>query len=163
MLSRTYIDIAIFVIFFIVLFVEILVSQKTNLEIGGLDKKITTMQKFRSEGFKNLEERLASLNETLFEKVNPLNLKVSELSKRMDEMFEKYNTILQEIDNKVVPLQASFDNTLSRINSSQEAMNKLIREGEEEIKRMKEGISAFGEEIKKIKDFIRERTIDLEL
>lgn len=163
MLSRTFIDIAIFIIFFVVLFVEILVSQKTNLEIEGLDKKITVLQKFRSEGFKNLEERLNSIRETLFEKVNPLNINLNELSKRTDDLFEKYNSILQEIDRKVAPLQTSFDDALAGINSSQEAMSNALKEGEKEIKKMTESIDAFREEIRKIKDFIRERTIDLEL
>ena len=42
-------------------------------------------------------------------------------------------------------------------------MNKVIEKSEEEIRKMTESIEAFREEIKKIKDFIRERTIDLEL
>ncbi|MGA1865058.1 MAG: hypothetical protein ACMUHX_08350 [bacterium] len=163
MLSRNFMDIAIFIIFFVVLFVEILVSQKTNLEIEGLDKKITVLERFRSEGFKNLEERLDSLRETLFEKVDPLNINLGELSKKTDDLFEKYNSILQEIDKKVEPLQASFDDALAGINSAQEAMNKALKEGEEEIKNMTESIDAFREDIKRIKDFIRERTIDLEL
>ena len=82
-------------------------------------------------------------------------------------MLEKYNTIRQELDKelnkKVEPLQASFDETLARVNSSQEAMKGLIKEGEEELKKMAEEISAFAEEIRKMKDFIRERTIDIEL
>ena len=55
------------------------------------------------------------------------------------------------------------DDTFARINSSQEEMKKVTKESEEEIRKMAEGISTFAEEIKKMKDFIRERTIDLEL
>jgi esterase/lipase len=163
MLSRTAIDIAIIFFLFIMLLVEILTRQKTKLRIEGLEKKITAMQKYRSERFKQLDETFASFKEKLIENVNQLNLKINELSKKMNVIHEKYNTIGKELDKKVEPLQASFNDTFARINYSQEAMKKAIKESEEEMRKIAEGISTFAEEIKKMKDFIRERTIDLEL
>ena len=82
---------------------------------------------------------------------------------RLNAIIEKYNMIEQRLDKKMEPFQASIDDILVRIDSSQEAMKELMKEDEEEMKKMADSINAFAEEIRKMKDFVRERTIDLEL
>ena len=42
-------------------------------------------------------------------------------------------------------------------------MKKVIKEGEIEIKKISDDIDSFLQEIQRMKDIIRERTIDLEL
>jgi len=59
-----------------------------------------------------------------------------------------------------MPLKVSLDDTMEKIKAT---LRKTILENEREMKKMKKEMNDFSKEIQKMKDDIRERTIDLEL
>ncbi len=113
--------------------------------------------------FLKLEEKANSVREMVFEKANPLTNKLNELSQRTNVILEKNEAIRQDLEQKAGSLKASVDDTAAQFNSSHDAIRKIVQEGKNEIERMAKDVNEFAEEIKKMKDFIRERTIDMEL
>jgi len=163
MLQGTYIEIYIISILSFLFLTGILLFQKTKRKIKELEEKINTIENARVEEFITIDGRLATLKKMFIDKVNQLDLKINELLQKNNHLYEKYNAIGVELDKKMEPFQSLFEVTVSKVNSSQEALKEAIEEGENEIKKMAEGIYSFSKEIREMKDFIRERTIDLEL
>jgi len=163
MMYEIYYMILLGAVFLLVLIVGILVVKKLNLELRNVEGKVRALEEYKSERYVNLEGRLNSLKEMISARLNRLTNDLNELSKKYDLLLERYGLIGSELDKKIEPLQNLFDVTMSKVNSSNQAMKKAVEDGEHTIKRMAEGITIFSEEIRKMKDFIRERTIDLEL
>jgi methyl-accepting chemotaxis protein len=113
--------------------------------------------------FTNLEDKANAVTEMLFEKTKPLASKVNELSKRANTMLERSEALRQELEDRVGPLQGAIDDSNAKFSSSHDAMRKVVQEGKSEIERMVKELEGFSEEIKEMKNFIRESTIDLEL
>jgi methyl-accepting chemotaxis protein len=158
-----YIDIAIMVIVFFFIFYEITLQQRTKKRLRDLEKRIVSLEQEQSGMFAGLEEKANSLQEIIFEKANPITNKLSELSQKTKAILEKNEAIRQELEQKTGSLQASVDDTAAQFSSSHDAIRKTVQEGRNEIERMAKDVGEFSEEIRKMKDFIRERTIDLEL
>jgi methyl-accepting chemotaxis protein len=89
--------------------------------------------------------------------------KLNELSKKANMMLEKNEAVRRELEDQIEPLRASIDETSAKFNSSQDAIRKVVQDGKNEIERMTKEVDGFKEEIKKVKDFIRDGIIDLEL
>jgi hypothetical protein len=96
-------------------------------------------------------------------KTHGLTKKTTEVHEKCDAVSKQCDAVSKQIDKKIAPVQKDFDDALTKVNSSQQIMKKVIEEGEIEIKKMSEDIDSFVEEIQRMKDIIRERTIDLEL
>jgi len=158
-----YIDLGLGIVVFLLLFYEIAVQHRTRRKIAQLEKTIVTLQHDQEEVFTNLEDKANAVTEMLFEKTKPLASKVNELSKRANAMIERSEAFRQELEDKVGPLQAAIDNSNVKFNSSHDAVRKVVQEGKSEIERMAKEVEGFAEEIKEMKNFIRESTIDLEL
>ena len=163
MLTGIYFEIYIISIFFFFVLSSLLIFLKIRRKLMQLEERSERMESLRAEEYLALDARLSTLKKIFIDKLNQLELQVNKLSENHNTMIEKYNSIGDELDKKVEPLQSLFDVTVSKVNSSQEALKSVIEEGENEIKRMAEGIYNFSKEISQMKDFIRERTIDLEL
>ena len=158
-----YIDIALAVVIFLILFVAIAIRKKAQQKADELEKRLILLEEQQAAMFASLEEKVSALKEMLFEKTNPLTTKLNELSKKLNAILEKNETIRSEIDGKVNPLKASIVESTNKMKSSHDIMMKIVQKGGNEIERMAKDIDAFALEIKNMKDFIRERTIDLEL
>lgn len=78
-------------------------------------------------------------------------------------MHERNQAIRRELELKIGPLRASIDDTAAKFSSSHDAIRKIVQQGKNEIDIMTKDIDIFAQEIQKMKDFIRERIIDLEL
>jgi predicted nucleic acid-binding Zn-ribbon protein len=78
-------------------------------------------------------------------------------------MIERSEAFRQELEDMVGPLQAAIDDTNAKLNSSHDAVRKVVQEGKSEIERMAKEVGEFAEEIQQMKNFVREGTIDLEL
>ena len=61
-----------------------------------------------------------------------------------------------EVENKIKPLKVSLGET-------KEALRKIIQAQEKDMKKLENDLSDFYKEIEKMKNALRERTIDLEL
>ena len=89
--------------------------------------------------------------------------KINEISKKANMMYERNEVIRRELERKVRPLKASIDDTAAKFTSSHDAIRKTVQEGKNEIEIMAKDIDLFAREIQKMKDFIRERIVDLEV
>ena len=158
-----YIDLGLGIVVFLLLLYEIAAQARTRKRMAELEKNIVTLQHNQAEVFTNLEDKANAVTEMLFEKTKPLASKVNELSKRANTMLEKSEALRQELENRVGPLQAAIDDTNAKFSSSHDAVRKVVQEGKSEIERMVKELEGFAEEIKEMKNFIRESTIDLEL
>ncbi len=158
-----YIDLGLGIVVFLLLLYEITAQHRTRKKMAELEKNIVTLQHNQAEVFTNLEDKANAVTEMLFEKTKPLASKVNELSKRASAMIERSEAFRQELEDKVGPLQAAIDNSNVKFDSSHDAVRKVVQEGKSEIERMAKEVEGFAEEIKEMKNFIRESTIDLEL
>jgi len=158
-----YIDLGLGIVVFLLLLYEIAAQARTRKRMAELEKNIITLQNNQAEVFTNLEDKANAVTEMLFEKTKPLASKVNELSQRTNTLIERSEAFRQELEDKVGPLQAAIDDTNAKFNSSHDAVRKVVLEGKSEIERMAKEVEGFAEEIKEMKNFIRESTIDLEL
>ena len=158
-----YIDLGLGIVVFLLLLYEITAQHRTRKKMAELEKNIVTLQHNQAEVFTNLEDKANAVTEMLFEKTKPLASKVNELSKRANTMLEKSEALRQELEDRLGPLQAAIDNSDAKFSSSHDAVKKVVQEGKSEIERMVKKLEGFAEEIKEMKNFIRESTIDLEL
>lgn len=158
-----FIYLALGVLVFLLLIYQIAVQQRAKKKIGQLERTIVTLQQDQSEVFANLEDRANAIKEMLFEKTNPLTNKVNELSKKANTLLERYDGLRQDFEQQVGELKAAGDETTAKLTSSHDAVRKVVQEGKNEIERIGKEVEEFAVEIQKMKDFVRERSIDFEL
>jgi hypothetical protein len=161
--SGLYLDIGILAIVFCILLFEIAGRLKAKKKMAEIEQKIASLAQFQSDISATFQEEVGILKEMVLEKTNPLVSKVNELVKKADAMNKRNKAIRRELEQEVGPLRASIDDTSAKFRSSNDAMRKIVQQGKSEIEVMTKDIDAFSEEIQKMKDFIRERMIDLEL
>lgn len=158
-----YIYLALGVFVFLLLLYQIAVQQRTKKKVGQLERTIATLQQDQSAVFASLEDKADAIKEMLFEKTNPLTSKVNELSKKANTLLDRYEGLRQDFEQQVGELKAAGHETTAKMSSAHEAVRKVVQEGKSEIERMAREVGEFAVEIEKMKDFVRERHIDLEL
>jgi chromosome segregation ATPase len=161
--SGIYIDIALGLVVLLVLFYQMAAQQRARKKIGELEKRIAAAEEVQAAVFANLEKKDNALKEIVFEKTKPMTNKLNELSKKASIMLEKNEAVRRELENQIGPLRSSIDETTAKFNSSQDSIRKVVQDGKNEIERMTKEVEGFKEEIKKVKDFIRDGIIDVEL
>ena len=158
-----YIVIALGLMVLLVLFLQIAVQQRTRKKNTELEKRIAAIEQGQAEVFANLDKKANALKEIVFEKTKPMTNKLNELSKKANNMLERNKAVRHELEDQIGPLKASIDETAAKFNSSQDAIRKVVQDGKNEIDKMAKEVEGFKEEIRKVKDFIRDGIIDLEL
>ena len=161
--SGIYIDIALGLVVLLVLFYQMAAQQRARKKIGELEKRIAAAEEVQAAVFANLEKKDNALKEIVFEKTKPMTNKLNEFSKKASIMLEKNEAVRRELEDQIGPLRSSIDETAAKFNSSQDAIRKVVQDGKNEIERMTKEVEGFKQEIKKVKDFIRDGIIDLEL
>ena len=161
--SGIYIDIALGLVVLLVLFYQMAAQHRARKKIGELEKRIAAAEEVQAEVFANLEKKANALKEIVFEKTKPMTNKLNEFSKKASIMLEKNEAVRRELEDQIGPLRSSIDETAAKFNSSQDAIRKVVQDGKNEIERMTKEVEGFKEEIKKVKDFIRDGIIDVEL
>jgi len=162
-LSGLLIDIALFIVVFGILIFEIAARSKTRKKMAEIEQEIAILDRFQSDISANFEEEVTLLKEMLIEKTTPLTHKLNELSKKARMMHERNEAIRRELERKVGPLRASIEENAAKFSSSHDAIRKIVQQGKNEIDMITRDINNFAHEIQSMKDFIRERIIDLEL
>jgi len=158
-----YIYIALGLVVLLVLFYQMAAQQRTRKKIGELEKRIAAAEEVQEAVFANLEKKADALKEIVFEKTKPMTNKLNELSKKANIMLEKNEAVRRELEDQIRPLRSSIDETVAKFNSSQDAIRKVVQDGKNEIERMTKEVEGFKDEIRRVKDFIRDGIIDLEL
>ena len=161
--SGIYLYIALGLVVLLVLLYQLAVQVRARKKIGELEKRIAAAEEVQEAVFANLEKKANALKEIVFEKTKPMTNKLNELSKKANIMLEKNEAVRRELEDQIGPLRASIDETAAKFNSSQDAIRKVVQDGKNEIERMTKEVEGFKQEIKKVKDFIRDGIIDLEL
>lgn len=161
--SGIYIDIAIMLMVCCILLFERAVRKKDKKKMAEVEQKIAALEQIQSATSESFEEEITLLKEMLLKQTNPLTKKLNELSKNARVMHERNQAIRRELEQKIGPLRASIDDTAAKFSSSHDAIRKIVQQGKNEIDIMNKDIDIFAQEIQKMKDFIRERIIDLEL
>jgi methyl-accepting chemotaxis protein len=161
--SGIYIDIALGLVLLLVLFYQMAAQHRVRKKLGELEKRIAGAEEVQEAVFANLEQKANALQEIVFEKTKPMTNKLNELSKKANIMLEKNEAVRRGLEDQIGPLRTSIDETAAKFNSSQDALRKVVQDGKNEIDRMTKQVEGFKEEIKKVKDFIRDGIIDLEL
>jgi len=161
--SGIYINIALGLVVLLALFYQIASQQRARKKNAELEKRIAALEEGQEAALANLEKQANALKEIVFEKTKPMTNKLNELSKKANMMLEKNEGVRRELEAQIVPLKTSIDETAAKFNSSQDAIRKVVQDGKNEIERMTKEVEGFKEEIRKVKDFIRDGIIDLEL
>jgi len=161
--SGIYINIALGLVVLLALFYQMASQQRARKRLGELEKRIAALEEGQEGALANVEKKANELKEIVFEKTKPMTNKLNELSKKANIMLEKNEGVRRELEEQIVPLKASIDETAAKFNSSQDAIRKVVQDGKNEIERMTKEVEGFKEEIRKVKDFIRDGIIDLEL
>jgi DNA repair exonuclease SbcCD ATPase subunit len=129
-------------------------------EFAALQKQLNDLEEQFKHGSESLKE---ALKEVLFDKTRGLAQRVTELSRNVGEVRQKNEAMIAEVEGKVDPLKASLNESVSKLDASHDAMRKMIWDTSAELKRLTSRLNAVSQEVKKMKDFVRERGIDLEL
>ena len=161
--SGIYLYIALGLLVLLMLFYQMAVQLRMRKKIGELEKRIAVAEEGQEAVFAKLEIKANALQEVVFEKTKPMTNKLNELSKKANVMLEKNETVRRELEDQIGPLRSSIDDTAAKFNSSQDAIRKVVQDGKNEIDRITQEVEAFKEEIRRVKDFIRDGIIDLEL
>lgn len=165
--SGIYIHIALGLVVLLVLLYQIVTQQRTRKKNSELEKRVAAIEQGQAEVFNKVEKKAETLKEIVFEKTKPMTNKLNELSKKANIMLEKNEGVRRELENQlenqIEPLRASIDETAAKFNSSQDTIRKAVQDGKNEIERITKEVEGFKEEIQRVKDFIRDGIIDLEL
>jgi hypothetical protein len=151
-----YIDGVLLLLIVITLISSIAAQRKTKQKVEETEKRVVALKKYQEDIFESLDKKYASFKEVLVDKTDRLTTRLNELSKKFDSVLENNETVMLEIDNKTQPLKVSLGET-------EKSLRKLVQANEIEMKKVEKELSDFSREIQKMKDDIRERTIDLEL
>ena len=161
--SGIYIDIALGLVVLLALFYQMASQQRARKKIAELEKRVAALEEGQEAALANVDKKANALKEIVFEKTKPMTNKLNELSKKANMMLEKNEGVRRELEEQIVPLKTSIDETAAKFNSSQDAIRKVVQDGKNEIERITKEVEGFKEEIRKVKDFIRDGIIDLEL
>jgi methyl-accepting chemotaxis protein len=161
--SGIYLYIALGLVVLLVLLYQLAAQLRARKKIGELEKRIAAVEEGQTAVFANVEKKADTLKEIVFEKTKPMTNKLNELSKKMNMVVEKNEAIRRELEDQIGPVRSSIDETAARFNTSQDAIRKVVQDGKNEIDRMTKEVEGFKEEIRRVKDFIRDGIIDLEL
>ena len=161
--SGSYLYIALGLLVLLMLLFQMVAQLRIRKKLGELEKRLTVAEESQEAVFANLEKKANVLQEVILEKTKPMTNKLNELSKKANVMLEKNETVRRELEDQIVPLRSSIDDTAAKFNSSQDAMRKVVQDGKNEIDRITKEVEGFKEEIRRVKDFIRDGIIDLEL
>jgi translation elongation factor EF-1beta len=129
-------------------------------EIAALQQQQKDLQEHFKQGSESLKE---ALKEVLFDKTRALAQRVTELARGITEIRQRNEAIIAEVEGKVEPVKEALSNSVAKFDASHEALRKMIWGTGEEVKKITSGLHAFSQELKQMKEFLRERSIDLEL
>jgi methyl-accepting chemotaxis protein len=161
--SGIYLYIALGLVVLLVLLYQLVAQVRARKKIAELEKRIAAVEEGQTTALAEVEKKANTLKEIVFEKTKPMTNKLNELSKKVSMMLEKNEAFRRELDDQIEPVRSSIDETAANFNTSQDAIRKVVQDGKNEIDRMTKEVEGFKEEIRKVKDFIRDGIIDLEL
>ena len=129
-------------------------------EIAALQQQQKELQEQFKQGSESLKE---ALKQVLFDKTRALAQRVTELARGVTEIRQRSEAILREVEGKVDPVKEALGDSVAKFDASHEALRKMIWGTSEEVKKLTSTLNALSHELRNMKEFLRERSIDLEL
>jgi methyl-accepting chemotaxis protein len=161
--SGIYLYIGLGLVLLLVLLYQLAVQVRARKTIAELEKRIASVEEGQTAVFAEVENKANTLKEIVLEKNKPMTNKLNELSKKVSMMLERNEAFRRELEDQIEPVRSSIDETAAKFNTSQDAIRKVVQDGKNEVDRMTKEVEGFKNEIRKVKDFIRDGIIDLEL
>jgi len=129
-------------------------------DIEALQQQQKDLQEHFKQGSESLKE---ALKEVLFDKTRALAQRLTEVARGITEIRQRNEAILAEVEGKVEPVKEALSSSVAKFDASHDALRKMIWSTGEEVKKIASTLQAFSHELKQMKEFLRERSIDLEL
>jgi len=159
----SYIDAILFLTIIGAWFVIVKIQRQKERKIEEAEKKTAALKRYQAELYEHLESKFETLKKVLFDKTKDLNKRIDELSRSIDVGRERNVAMMKEINSKIEPLKASFRENFVKVHKSHDRLRKKLQETEQEMEKIADDMNTFFQELQKMKDYVRERTIDLEL
>lgn len=170
-------DILLLAVFFCLLLYQIFTKRKIKRDLDRIAEKysylITVKEGIANnvnrleKGFKGLNEKIEDGMQALSEKfegnIKTLENEINGTSGKNRELIQEKAQNIHEIDEKADLLKASLIELQDHINAYQSDVSRSIKENEGVLKQLAAKFNHFSGKIDKMKDFIRERNIDLDL
>jgi peptidoglycan hydrolase CwlO-like protein len=133
------------------------VRQNIKKEMEETEEKIADLQRYQGQVSEGLDSKFASLKDDIDDTSNKVIVRINELLKKLNTtLSESKKGVMFEVENRINTMKAS-------LNETQGSIRKSLMENEKEMKRLSQELEDFSKEIQRMKDDIRERSIDLEL
>lgn len=138
------------------LIIDIFIRRKLKKGVQESREKIASLRSTQEEVFEDLDQKYTSLREMLLDKTNKLSADINRLSENFSSLRTNNEAFKAEMNNKTKQMRMSLDET-------EKTFRKLLKTNERDQKAIQQKFNTLSKEIQKMKDDIRERTIDLEL
>jgi len=133
------------------------VRQNIKKKMEETEEKIADLQRYQGQVSEGLDSKFASLKDDIDDTSNKVIVRINELLKKLNTtLSESKKGVLFEVENRINTMKAS-------LNETQGSIRRSLMENEKEVKRLSQELEDFSKEIQRMKDDIRERSIDLEL
>jgi DNA repair exonuclease SbcCD ATPase subunit len=135
-------------------------TARLTREIAALQQQQKELQEQFKHGSESLKE---ALKQVLFDKTRALAQRVTELARGVTRLHQRNEALIAEVEGKVEPVKEALSDSVAKFDASHETLRKMIWGTGEEVKKITSTLHAFSQELKQMKEFLRERSIDLEL
>jgi len=133
------------------------VRQNIKKKMEETEEKIADLQRYQGQVSEGLDSKFASLKDDIDDTSNKVIVRINELLKKVNTtLTESKKVMMFEVENRINTMKAS-------LNETQGSIRRSLMENEKEVKRLSQELEDFSKEIQRMKDDIRERSIDLEL
>ena len=133
------------------------VRQNIKKKMEETEERIADLQRYQGQVSEGLDSKFASLKDDIDDTSNKVIVRINELLKKLNTtLSESKKGVLFEVENRINTMKAS-------LNETQGSIRRSLMENEKEVKRLSQELEDFSKEIQRMKDDIRERSIDLEL
>jgi peptidoglycan hydrolase CwlO-like protein len=170
-------DIALLALFVCILIYIIITQRRIEKKISDVDDEHVLLSNYK-EGLvnnvlklekayhwinKDLDKKMESITKENDKKLENLTKNINELAQKNLALLKQKDEILKEVHSWVSPLKASLQKSAGQVKEFQDSISKQLEENENERRKLAKDFKYFTDEIKRMKDCIRERTIDFEL
>ncbi len=170
-------DILLLAVFVGLLLYQIFTQRKIKRDFNGIAEKYSYIITVKEgivnnvnrleKGYKGLNKKIEDGMQTLSQKfegnIKTLGDEINEISGKNRALIQQKAQNIHEIDEKADLLKASLIELQDHINAYQNDVSRSIKENEGVLKQLAAKFNHFSGKIDKMKDFIRERNIDLDL
>jgi uncharacterized protein YoxC len=141
----------------------ILIRKKTQKKINDVQECIVSLQANQEKANSLIETAIGSLQKDFSKKIQVIISDMNDLTQRVALLFEKDEQIRQDMESKLNPIKKSLKDLDASVTTRYDFVLHTLKDSEREIKALSRSIEDFSADNRKMKEVIREHTIDFEL